>query len=88
MTDREIAQALADLRTEIDQLDKGDTVTAERLEELVNRLEEQLVGAELGQHQLHLVEDVKDAITEFEVEHPRLTGILNDIMVALSNLGI
>ena len=26
--------------------------------------------------------------SEFEVEHPRLTGILNDIMVALSNLGI
>ncbi|MBM4201471.1 MAG: DUF4404 family protein [Gammaproteobacteria bacterium] len=88
MTDREIVPALADLRAEIEQLDKADAATRERLEELVDRLEQQLTAAELGQHQLHLVEDIKDAITEFEVEHPRMTGILNDIMVTLSNLGI
>jgi hypothetical protein len=88
MTDREIVPALTDLRAEIEQLDKADAATRERLEELVNRLEQQLTAAELGQHQLHLVEDIKDAITEFEVEHPRMTGILNDIMVTLSNLGI
>ena len=88
MTDKEIVQALADLRAEIEHLDQADTPTGERLEELVSRLEEQLTSAQLGQHQLHLVDDIKDAITEFEVEHPRLTGILNDIMVALGNLGI
>jgi hypothetical protein len=31
---------------------------------------------------------MKEAISQFEVEHPRITGILNDLMVALSNLGI
>ncbi len=35
-----------------------------------------------------LAEDIKEAISEFEIEHPRLTGILNDIMIALGNLGI
>jgi hypothetical protein len=88
MNDREIAQAIADLRSQIDQLDESDTATGERLRDLVDRLEHQLGAAELGQHQSHLVDDIKDAITEFEVEHPRMTGILNDIMVALSNLGI
>lgn len=88
MSDREIVQALADLRAEIEQLDQADTATSERLQALLSQLEQQVTAAELGQHQLHLVEDIKGAITEFEVEHPRLTGILNDIMVALSNLGI
>lgn len=88
MTDKEIVQALAALRAEIEQLDQADAATGERLEELVSKLEQQVTAAELGQHQMHLVEDIKDAITEFEVEHPRMTGILNDIMVALGNLGI
>ena len=88
MTDKEILQALAELRAEIGQLDQADTGTSERLDELVSKLEQQFATAEIGQHQMHLVEDIKDAITEFELEHPRMTGILNDIMVALSNLGI
>ncbi|MGH8544177.1 MAG: DUF4404 family protein, partial [Gammaproteobacteria bacterium] len=35
-----------------------------------------------------LVANVQGAIRHFEVEHPRATAILNDIMVALSNIGI
>jgi len=51
-------------------------------------LEENFHSLEGSEHRVHLVSDLKEAISEFEVEHPRLTGILNDIMVALSNLGI
>ena len=35
-----------------------------------------------------LLDTVRDYIEQFEVEHPRLTGTLNRVMVALSNLGI
>ena len=31
---------------------------------------------------------LRDAIERFEVEHPRATGVVNDIMVVLSNMGI
>ncbi|MGH8521008.1 MAG: DUF4404 family protein [Gammaproteobacteria bacterium] len=35
-----------------------------------------------------LIANVQGAIRHFEVEHPRATAILNDIMVALTNIGI
>jgi len=88
MTEKEITQALTELRTQIDQLATSDPATRERLEGLLADLERKVSSLEGGEHHLHLIEDIKETISEFEVEHPRLTGILNDIMVALSNLGI
>jgi hypothetical protein len=35
-----------------------------------------------------LVNNVQESIRQLEVEHPRTTGVLNHIMVALSNMGI
>lgn len=88
MTDKNIAQSLADLRTQIDQLAASNTAAREKLEGLLSDLEDNIHSLEDSEHQVHLVGDLREAIAEFEVEHPRLTGILNDIMVALSNLGI
>jgi len=31
---------------------------------------------------------VTELIEQFEVEHPRITGVLNDLMVTLSGMGI
>ena len=31
---------------------------------------------------------LKDTLTELEVSHPRVTGIMNDLMLALSSMGI
>ena len=58
------------------------------MQNLLSELEDNFHSLEGSEHRVHLVSDLKEAISEFEVEHPRLTGILNDIMVALSNLGI
>lgn len=88
MTEKTISQALAELRTQIDQLAASDSATREKLENLISDLEENIHTLEDNEHQLHLIADLREAISEFEVEHPRLTGILNDIMVALGNLGI
>ncbi|MBN2684795.1 MAG: DUF4404 family protein [Pontiellaceae bacterium] len=35
-----------------------------------------------------LVQSLKDATAEFEVEHPQITTLMNQVMVSLSNLGI
>ena len=35
-----------------------------------------------------LMQNLRDAVSHFETEHPRATAILNDIMVTLSNMGI
>lgn len=88
MTEKNITQALAELRAQIDQLASANAATRERLQSLLSDLEENLHSLEGSEPHLHLVSDLREAISEFEVEHPRLTGIMNDIMVALGNLGI
>ncbi|MGX2040957.1 DUF4404 family protein [Methylocaldum sp. MU1018] len=87
MTEKEISEALFNLRTEIEHLKTSDPEVRARLETLLSDLERQLEASE-DEYRLHLVDDMKEAISQFEVEHPRVTGILNDLMVALSNLGI
>ncbi len=87
MTEKEISEALFNLRKEIEQLSTTDAETRARLETILSDLEQQLEASE-DEHRLHLVDDMKEAISQFEVEHPRITGILNDLMVALGNLGI
>lgn len=88
MTEKNVTQALTELRAQIDQLATSNAATREKLQSLLTELEDNFHSLEGGEHHLRLIGDLKETITEFEVEHPRLTGILNDIMVALSNLGI
>ncbi|MBN2702785.1 MAG: DUF4404 family protein [Pontiellaceae bacterium] len=35
-----------------------------------------------------LLQMLKDTTEEFEVEHPQITSLINQVMVSLSNLGI
>ena len=89
MTQQQINDALGELRREIEQLETGDQPAKERLTELVETIEQRLNPAGVVEEgQPDLVVEMKDVVTQFEVEHPRITGILNDIMMALSNLGI
>ena len=79
----QLEQSLGELRAEIDRLDADDAAHRERLEQLVDEIETQLAAEDdsaLGA--------IRQQIESFEVEHPRVTAILNDIMVTLSNLGI
>ncbi|CAL1241730.1 DUF4404 family protein [Candidatus Methylocalor cossyra] len=87
MAEKEVSEALFSLRSEIDRLEGKNPELKARLEGLLDELENRLEAAEDENH-LHLVEDMKEAVSQFEVEHPTLTGILNELMVALSNLGI
>lgn len=87
MSEREILETLEQLRAQIAAMD-ADGASKARLQSLVQGLEQKLRTPADEDHHLHLVEEVKDAISYFEVEHPRLTGILNDLMLALSSMGI
>ncbi|MFM8331018.1 MAG: DUF4404 family protein [Candidatus Methylumidiphilus sp.] len=86
MTEQKINDALGELRKEGEQLD--DAESRERLASLADNIEQNVDYSGASEEHLDLVEDVKDAITHFEVEHPQITGILNDIMVTLGNCGI
>jgi predicted transcriptional regulator len=87
MAEKEVSEALFNLRSEIERLDNRNPELKARLEGLMDDLEDRLEATEDENH-LHLVEDMKEAVSQFEVEHPTLTGVLNELMVTLSNMGI
>ncbi|GAB6067568.1 hypothetical protein JCM13664_08860 [Methylothermus subterraneus] len=89
MTEAENPQPLKDgikrLRAELEHVDEP---TRKRLEALLERVEQQLSESEEKPGRHGLLEELEKEIMHFEVEHPRLTAIVNDIMLALSNMGI
>jgi phytoene/squalene synthetase len=87
MAEKEINEALFTLRREVEQLEDSNPALKDKLEELLNELEDRLEASE-DENNLHLVEDFKAALSEFELEHPTATGVLNELMVTLGNLGI
>ncbi len=89
MSEREkLREGLEALRAEIKKLKGTDDAGKQRLEELAERVEKQL--AETGEKNEHqnLIKELEEEIMRFEVAHPRLTAIINDLMVTLSNMGI
>ena len=86
MTEQKITEALGELRKEGERLDNLES--KELLSSLVENIEQNVDYAGAGEEHQDLVKDVGDAIVHFEVEHPRITGLLNDVMMALSNIGI
>jgi CII-binding regulator of phage lambda lysogenization HflD len=84
----ELKASLEKLRSEIAALEAGDRQTKQRLEALVRDLEEKLDRPRDTDLHKDAVQHVDDAISQFEVSHPTLTAVLNDIMVKLSNMGI
>lgn len=87
MAEKEVNEALFSLRQEVERLEGDHPELKNRLESLLEKLENRMEASEDKNH-LHLVEDMKEALSQFEVEHPTMTGILNELMVTLSNLGI
>lgn len=88
MSDEQLRQSLAELRSELDRLESEEAQVRERLNALISGLEAKLdKPGDESQHQ-SLVEDLRQSISQFEVTHPRATAILNEIMVTLGNMGI
>jgi hypothetical protein len=79
-----ISELLQQLQNEIEQhsLSGDDKEKVEQLVQDIQRdLDEDTFSNELN-------DSLADTVTEFEASYPRLTAIINDIMVTLSNMGI
>lgn len=87
MSKAKIAASIKSLRAEIDKLEVEDLAAKTRLDALVVELERQLDKPQ-GASAVGLEDSVKELVDQFEVAHPRITGILNDLMVTLSGMGI
>ena len=89
MTDApHLDELLSTLRREMNALDAGDHDARERLDRLILDIETRVknprdVAAEegLGGH-------LRASILKFEASHPRLAGVINDVVDKLSAMGI
>ncbi|MDX1434975.1 MAG: DUF4404 family protein [Gammaproteobacteria bacterium] len=88
MSQESLRESLDALRAEVDKLESGDREARRRLDALIADIETRLAAPANAEQHETLVENIRDTITEFEVSHPRTTGILNHIMVTLANMGI
>ncbi len=88
MKNDELHEPLERLRDEIKKLGKDDEAIQRRMQLLVTDLERQLDSSDDFDDEPKLLDGLRRNIERFEVEHPRLTGVLNQIMVELSNMGI
>ncbi len=88
MSDEQLRQSLNELRSELERLKSEEAQIRERLDALISGVETGLEKPEDTAHLQSLVQDLRQSISQFEVSHPRATGILNQIMVTLGNMGI
>lgn len=88
MTAHDLDALLAQLRSELDALEHGDDGARARLEGICASLEHRLANPREDNEDEELLNTLSDALTRYEAEHPRVTGILNRIMVSLGALGI
>jgi hypothetical protein len=73
------------LRAEIRRLEVSHPEDKERLAALVAELDQ---AARESSARGTLAGKVREAVLHFEVEHPKVTAILNDVLVSLGNVGI
>lgn len=90
MTEQRLREDLERLRAEIDRAARNDADARQKLNALINDIENRVAEPlDSGAHgDADLMSKVRQAIEHFETDHPRATAILNDIMVTLGNMGI
>ena len=79
----EIRKKIDDLKTELERTPKETSQFEELLERTKDRIER--YTPETLQD---LVQDLQQEAKEFEIEHPQITALINQVMTSLSNLGI
>jgi uncharacterized membrane-anchored protein YjiN (DUF445 family) len=88
MTQNELQNNIAELRSELAKLNAGDDAAKTHINQLIESLEQHLNAPSSDTNQSTLRENVSSTIERFEAEHPQITLILNQIMNTLSGSGI
>ena len=88
MSREQLHQSLDALRAALAEFGSEDAEKRARIETLIEALERQIDAPEGAAPNAELNETLPTLVENFEVEHPRLTAILNDLMVTLSGMGI
>jgi len=87
MSRENLINDLERLRSEIAQVAGNNPDAYRKLNALISDLENRISDTPDQDH-AGMLDRIKKEIEYYEVEHPRATAILNDILVTLSNMGI
>ena len=89
MTDtRNAEELLSTLRREMNALDIGDEDARHRLDALIVDIETRIKDPGSAAVDEGLIGHVKASMLKFEASHPRLAGVINDVVDKLSAMGI
>lgn len=88
MDETPVKELLDELRKEIDALESDDERARFHLQSVIRDIEHQLDNSDESVNRAYVIKGLRSLVEEFEVEHPRMTGIANDIMMMLSNMGV
>ena len=83
MPHKEVKKTISDLKGELEQTPRETGAFEELLESAKEGIERYTPEAVQD-----LVQILQKEAGEFEVDHPRITALINQVMNALSNLGI
>ncbi len=87
MDQKQLQDYLDQLNTAIDKSGAPEADKAQ-LNELIETIEQQLDDPLLAEDSDNLADQVDVMVAQFESEHPTIAGILNNIMVTLSSMGV
>jgi len=83
MPHKEVKKSIDQLRAELQKTPKETRLFEELLEQAREGIERYTPEA-----LQEFAETLQREAGEFEVEHPRITALINQVMIALSNMGI
>ena len=87
MDQQQLRDYLDQLNDQIDSIHAPENDKAQ-LAGLIEEIERQLSLPELDNPPHTLVEQVESMMSSFERDHPTVSGILNNIMVTLTSMGV
>lgn len=88
MQNQKLQAALEELRQEINSSGLSEGPSRDRLNTLITELEAKIARDEKDDAPGSLIEQVKDSIGHLELEYPKTTSILNQILTTLGGAGI
>lgn len=87
MFEKESSEALYQLRQRVERIESDHPELRQKLESLLERMEHRY-NLEGQETHLQILDEARDALQQFEVEHPRATGVLMELMHVLNSIGV
>lgn len=84
---QELRNRLSELREHLQQSQDMDDSRRQELDDLALRIET-MMNEDVEHWEEHLVDQLEQRVIQYQEEHPVAAGMLREVMVALSNMGL